>query len=123
MIKNVSNTKINYVFVPHLIPTFRGMLSSIYLELKPGVTAKKVFKELKNFHKNNYFVKINPFNKNIGTENVLNTNFCEISICELKEKRKILILSAIDNLVKGAAGQAIQNMNIINNFKENVGIK
>ena len=66
------------------------MLSSIYLELKPGVTVKKVFKELKNFHKNNYFVKINPFNKNIGTENVLNTNFCEISICQLKEKEKYL---------------------------------
>ena len=122
-LNKVSNTKINYVFIPHLIPTFRGMLSSIYLDLKPGVTANKVFKELKNFHKNNYFVKINSLNKNIGTENVLNTNFCEISVCQIKDKRKILILSAIDNLVKGAAGQAIQNMNLMNNFKENLGIK
>ena len=62
-------------------------------------------------------------NKNIGTENVLNTNFCEISVCKLKEKRKILILSAIDNLVKGAAGQAIQNMNIICGFNEQLGLK
>ena len=46
-----------------------------------------------------------------------------MSVCELKEKKKILILSAIDNLVKGAAGQAIQNMNIMNNLKENLGIK
>ena len=64
-----------------------------------------------------------PLNKNIGTENVINTNFCEISICKLKDKRKILILSAIDNLVKGAAGQAIQNMNILKGFKENLGLK
>tara|TARA_Y100001970_G_scaffold278762_1_gene384950 strand:- start:755 stop:1783 length:1029 start_codon:yes stop_codon:yes gene_type:complete len=122
-LNKVSNTKINYVFIPHLIPTFRGMLSSIYLDLKPGVTIKKVLEELKKFHKNNYFVKIYPLNKSLGTENVLNTNFCEISVCELKEEKKVLILSAIDNLVKGAAGQAIQNMNIIYNFKENTGIK
>ena len=68
-------------------------------------------------------MRIQPLNKDLGTENVLNTNFCEISVCELKEKKKILILSAIDNLVKGAAGQAIQNMNIMSNFKENIGIK
>ncbi len=121
--KKISKTKINYIFVPHLIPTFRGMLSSIYVELSAKVSAKKVLNELKKYHKNNYFVKIMPLNKNIGTENVLNTNFCEISVCFLKEKRKLLILSAIDNLVKGAAGQAIQNMNILAGFKENLGLK
>ena len=99
------------------------MLTSIYLDLKPGIKITKIFSELKKFHKNNFFVKIKPLNKNIGTENVINTNFCEISVCKLKDKRKILILSAIDNLVKGAAGQAIQNMNILKGFKENLGLK
>jgi N-acetyl-gamma-glutamyl-phosphate reductase len=61
-------------------------------------------------------------NKNLGTENVLNTNFCEISVCSLKDKNKLLILSAIDNLVKGAAGQAVQNMNVIFGYKENLGL-
>ena len=56
-------------------------------------------------------------------KNVINTNNCLISVCESKVKNQIIILSAIDNLVKGAAGQAIQNMNIIYNFKENTGIK
>ena len=55
-------------------------------------------------------------------ENVLNTNFCEISLCSLKDKNKLLILSAIDNLVKGAAGQAVQNMNVIFGYKENLGL-
>ena len=122
-IKKVSKLKVNYTFVPHLIPTFRGMLTSIYLDLNSGVSLNKVFKELKNFHKKNFFVKIKPLNTSIGTENVLNTNFCEISICKLKNKKKILILSALDNLVKGAAGQAIQNMNIAKGFKENIGLK
>ena len=122
-IKKVTKSKVKYIFVPHLIPTFRGMLTSIYLNLKPGISAKKIYKELKEYHKKNYFVKITSFNKNLGTENVLNTNFCEISVCKLKVKNKIVILSAIDNLVKGAAGQAIQNMNIIYKFNENLGLK
>jgi len=119
----ISKNKIDYTFVPHLIPTFRGMLSSIYVEPSEGVSIKKIFTELKKYHRNNFFVKVLNFNKDLGTENVLNTNFCEISVCKLKEKNKILILSAIDNLVKGAAGQAIQNMNLIFGFAENTGIK
>ena len=99
------------------------MLSSIYVELKNKVTIKKIHNELKRTHKKNYFVKILPINKDLGTENVINTNFCEISVCKLKEKNKVLILSAIDNLVKGAAGQAVQNMNIIFSLKENLGLK
>ena len=121
--KKISKSEVNYIFVPNLIPTFRGMLSSIYLELSKGITANKVFNELKKYHRNNFFVRIQPLNKDLGTENVLNTNFCEISICTLKEKGKILILSAIDNLVKGAAGQAVQNFNILYGFKENLGLK
>tara|TARA_B100002051_G_C16686473_1_gene612894 strand:- start:458 stop:1489 length:1032 start_codon:yes stop_codon:yes gene_type:complete len=119
----ISKRKINYIFTPHLIPTFRGMLSSIYIQPKNKVTITKIKNELKKYHKRNYFVKILPANKNLGTENVLNTNFCEISVCKLKEKNRILILSAIDNLVKGAAGQAIQNMNILFGYRESTGLK
>mgnify|MGYP001187055103 FL=1 len=119
----ISKSKINYVFIPHLIPTFRGMLSSIYLQLNKNVSINKIYKVLKKNHKKNYFVRILPLNKDLGTENVINTNFCEISICKLKEKNRVLILSAIDNLIKGAAGQAVQNMNIIFGFKENLGLK
>ena len=117
------NKSIKYSFIPNLIPTFRGMLSSIYVEPQKKISIKKIHFELKKYHKNNFFVKIQPLNHNLGTENVVNTNFCEISVCKLKQKKRILILSAIDNLVKGAAGQAIQNMNIIFGFKENLGLK
>ena len=119
----ISRSKIKYIFIPHLIPTFRGMLSTIYLETKNGISAKKVYKELIKYHKKNFFVKIISYNKQLGTENVLNTNFCEISVCYSSGKNKVIILSAIDNLVKGAAGQAVQNMNILFNFKENLGLK
>ena len=62
-------------------------------------------------------------NSPIGSGKVLNTNNCEISICETRVKDKIIIFSAIDNLVKGASGQALQNMNLLYGFSENLGLK
>ena len=118
-----AKSKVNYAFTPHLIPTFRGLLSTIYVELKKGVTIKKIYNELMNFHQKNSFIKIAKENKNIGTENVINTNLCEIAVCKINLKNKIIILSAIDNLIKGAGGQAIQNMNIAFGFKETLGLK
>ena len=59
----------------------------------------------------------------MGTGNVLNTNFCDISVCQTRLKNKIVIFSAIDNLIKGAAGQAIQNMNLLYKFPETLGLR
>ena len=75
------------------------------------------------FYKNSNFVKILKLNSNLGSGNVLNTNNCEISICETRIKNKLIIFSAIDNLIKGASGQAIQNMNLLYKFPENLGLK
>ena len=116
------NKKINVSFTPHLIPTFRGILSTIYLKLNKKYTAKQVYNLLKKYHKNNFFVKIAKFNKPIGTGEVMNTNFCEISICKERNKNKIIILSSIDNLIKGGSGQAVQNMNLAFKIKENMGL-
>ncbi len=120
--QNISNKKISYIFIPHLIPTFRGMLSTIYVEKENGVSAFKIYKYLKKIHKNNFFVKILPFNKKLGTENVINTNFCQVSVCLSGSKNKVIIFSAIDNLIKGAGGQAVQNMNILFGFNESLGL-
>ena len=68
-------------------------------------------------------IKILKINSPLGTGNVLNTNNCEISVCNTRIKNKVVIFSAIDNLVKGASGQAIQNMNVMYNFSENLGLK
>ena len=76
-----------------------------------------------NFYKNSKFIKILKLNSELGSGNVLNTNNCEISICETRLKNNFIIFSAIDNLVKGASGQAIQNMNILYKFSESAGLK
>ena len=78
---------------------------------------------LLQFYKDSKFVKIQKLNSPLGSGNVLNTNNCEISICETRFKNKVIVFSAIDNLVKGASGQAIQNMNLLFKFPEHLGLK
>ena len=115
--------KIEFSFNPHLIPTFRGILTSIYVHTKKDKSGSLLRNLLIRFYKKSKFIKILKLNTPLGSGNVLNTNNCEISICETKIKNKLIILSAIDNLVKGASGQAIQNMNILYNFPEHLGLK
>ncbi|WP_440923296.1 N-acetyl-gamma-glutamyl-phosphate reductase [Candidatus Pelagibacter sp.] len=121
-LKNNTSSKINFTFTPHIIPMFRGILSTIYLDLKPGTTLNKVQNILKIFHKKNKFVKIKSINSFLSTNDVMNTNYCFISVCKTKFKDKIIILSAIDNLIKGGAGQAVQNMNLKFGFKNSEGL-
>ena len=121
--KKYSKKNIEYTFNPHLLPTFRGILSTIYIETKKKIGIKKIYSELKKFHSKNEFIHLKKINTPVGNGNVLNSNDCEISVCKTRYKNKIVIFSAIDNLVKGASGQAIQNMNLANNFKENLGLK
>ncbi len=118
-----SKKKVNFTFNPHLLPTFRGILSSIYFYTKNKISAKILRNTLIRFYKNDKFIKILQLNTPLGSGNVLNTNNCEISICKTRIKNKYVIFSAIDNLVKGASGQAIQNMNLLYKFSENLGLK
>jgi len=122
-ILKLTKKKINYTFNPHILPTFRGILSSIYIETKKGATANKMRNALISFYNKSNFVKILKLNSPLGSGNVLNTNNCEISICETRIKNKYIIFSAIDNLGKGASGQAIQNMNLIFKFHEKLGLQ
>ncbi len=122
-IKKHTNKKINFTFNPHIIPTFRGILSSIYVEIEKRNTANKIRKELIRFYKKDKFVNILKLDSEIGSGNVLGTNKCEISVCNTRIKNKIVIFSAIDNLIKGASGQAIQNMNLMFKFPETLGLK
>jgi N-acetyl-gamma-glutamyl-phosphate reductase len=119
----LTKKKITYTFNPHLLPTFRGILSSIYVYTKKNVSGNLLRNTLIKFYQNKKFIKILKLNSNIGSGNVINTNNCEISICETRVKNKFVIFSAIDNLVKGASGQAIQNMNLLYDFSEDLGLK
>jgi len=116
-----SKKKFSFTFTPHLIPMFRGIFSTIYVDLKKGVSVKKLEKVLKTKYSKSRFVKILKTNSLLSTNDVINTNNCSIVICKTKYKNRIIILSSIDNLIKGGAGQAVQNMNLKFDFPENRG--
>ena len=111
--------KKNYFdFTPHLSPMFRGIITTINVDLKKNIDAKKIHAYLSKFYKKSKFVQIKKINSLLSTNEVINTNNCLISICNSKNKNKLIILSAIDNLIKGGGGQAVQSMNIYYEFKE-----
>ena len=123
MLKKFTNKKFEFTFTPHLSPMFRGILSTIYVELETNVSQSNILNSLNSFYKKENFVKILKNDSLISTNNVINTNNCLISVCKTKYKNKIIILSAIDNLIKGGAGQAVQNLNNKFNFPEKTGLK
>ena len=115
--------KKNYFdFTPHLSPMFRGIITTINVDLKKNMDAKKTHRYLSKFYKKSKFVQIKKINSLLSTNEVINTNNCLISICNSKNKNKLIILSAIDNLIKGGGGQAVQSMNIYYGFRENEGL-
>ena len=122
MIKKYDKNKLTFTFTPHLSPMFRGILSTIYVDMKKGITINNLNNELIKFYKKSAFVKIQKQNSLISTNDVINTNNCRISVCKSKYKNKAIILSSIDNLIKGGAGQAKQNMNILYNFNVKQGL-
>lgn len=111
---------VSVIFTPHLLPINRGILSTIYLDLNQKISQKEVYELYREFYKNDYFVRINEELPEI--KNIKNTNICEIGLRVHEEKKKIIVVSTIDNLIKGAGGQAVQAMNIMFGIDEKEGL-
>lgn len=114
------NTTIS--FTPHLLPVSRGILSTMYATLADGVTAEDVQELYLAKYGDEEFVRLLGDNDIPATQYVRGSNNCDIGFKIDPRTNRIIIMSAIDNIVKGAAGQAVQNMNIICGFKENEGL-
>ena len=119
----MANEDVEVTFTPHLLPINRGILSTIYCEPKNQLTLEEIHKIYKKQYENEEFVHVLPLGQAAEIKHVKYTNNCHISIHENYRKNKIIIVSVIDNMVKGAAGQAIQNMNIMLGLHENTGLK
>jgi N-acetyl-gamma-glutamyl-phosphate reductase len=117
-----SGQDVNITFVPHLVPITRGMLTTIYANLLKGVSYDEIKNCLTSFYSGSPFIRICSEGMFPDTLYVRGTNYCDIGFkLDLRNNRLILI-SAIDNLVKGAAGQAVQNMNIMYGLDEKKGL-
>jgi len=113
---------VHITFVPHLIPVTRGMYTTIYANMIKGVKKANIKKCLSSYYHNRPFVRLCPNETEPKISHVRGTNFCDIGFTVDKINNRLILISAIDNLVKGAAGQAVQNMNIMFGFEETTGL-
>ncbi len=116
-----SNEKIGLTFVPHLIPMIRGIHATLYARLtSTEVDFQALFEK---HYRNELFVDVLPPGSHPDTRNVKGSNRCQIAVHRPRQSDTVVVLVVIDNLVKGAAGQAVQNMNLMYQFEESTGLE
>ena len=113
---------VRITFVPHLIPISRGILTTLYADLLTDATAEQVDAEYRKFYANEKFVRVLPRDAMPSVNTVQGTNYCDLHISVDEHTNRLIVVSVIDNLVKGASGQAVQNMNIILGLEETAGL-
>jgi len=119
----LATTKVIASFTPHLIPMNRGILSTIYSDLKIAISQKELDNLYSEYYRNCPFIRLRNTNSLPQTKWVQGSNYCDIAPVLDERTGKVIIISAIDNLVKGASGQAIQNMNLMFGLEETTGLK
>ncbi len=110
-------------FTPHLVPMDRGIISTIYSKLKKDIDTAKAISTYKEKYLGEPFTRVLDEGNFPNTKNVRGSNFCEIGLKAVKRTNTLIIVSAIDNLVKGAAGQAVHNMNLMMGFEETTALR
>jgi N-acetyl-gamma-glutamyl-phosphate reductase len=110
-------------FTPHLVPMNRGILSTIYVRGKRGRTAEELHAILLKYYAKEPFVHVLPFGETPQTRHVRGSNMTFIGVAKDRIEGRAIVVSALDNLVKGASGQAIQNMNLMLGYPETMGLE
>jgi N-acetyl-gamma-glutamyl-phosphate reductase len=110
------------IFTPHLLPIPRGILSTIYVHLKKEMTAAEVEDCFRNFYRGKKWVRVFPASNLPQIQDSVHTNYCDIGFTLARDGRRLIVVSCLDNLLKGAAGQAVQNMNLMYGWDEGEGL-
>ncbi len=110
-------------FTPHLLPIPRGILSTIYVQLNRQMTPLEVEACFRNFYAGKRWVRVFQTPKLPQVQFSVNTNYCDLGFCLAEDGRRLILVSCIDNLLKGAAGQAVQNMNLMYGWGEEEGLQ
>ncbi|MBU0946473.1 MAG: N-acetyl-gamma-glutamyl-phosphate reductase [Proteobacteria bacterium] len=117
-----SGSKVTISFTPHLLPISRGILSTSYATLTDPISADTIRGLYQDTYQKESFVRVLPENCFPATQHVRGSNFCDIGFAIDRRSNRIITISTIDNIVKGAAGQAVQNMNLMCGFAEETGL-
>lgn len=122
-LNSLAGEKFAISFTPHLLPVKRGILSTIYASLKKEITLPELHSLYSSFYAAEKFVRLCPAGAYPNISSVCGSNYCDIGLALDPRTKRVIIMAAIDNLIKGAAGQAVQNMNIVCGFEEEAGLE
>lgn len=110
------------IFTPHLLPIPRGILSTIYVHLNREMTSAEIESCLRDFYSGKHWVRVFASSNLPQIADSLHTNYCDVGFCLAGDGRRLILVSCLDNLLKGAAGQAVQNMNLMYGWSEEDGL-
>lgn len=122
-LSGIAGKKITVNFTPHLLPVDRGILTTIYAPVSKKITQENIIELYKNTYRKEPFVRVRESGLYPNIKYVRGTNFCDLGLKLVERTNTLIIVSAIDNLVKGAAGQAVHNMNLMAGFEETEGLR
>jgi N-acetyl-gamma-glutamyl-phosphate reductase len=119
---SLAGREIQVTFSPHLMPMTRGLLSTVYVDLKKSMDADELANHYRDYYRQEPFVRVLKTGTFANTHHVKHSNYCDIGVQVDSRTGRAIITSAIDNLIKGASGQAVQNMNLLRGFDETLGL-
>jgi N-acetyl-gamma-glutamyl-phosphate reductase len=123
MLEQLQLKECELIFTPHLLPIPRGILSTIYVHLSREMKPAEVESCFRDFYQDRHWVRIFATPKLPQIQFSLHTNYCDLGFCLAEDGRRLVLVSCVDNLLKGAAGQAVQNMNLMYGWKEEEGLQ
>ena len=125
VLSDVAGRAVVVDFVPHLVPMDRGILSTVYVTLEGELSDEELHQRFLEFYADQPFVRVHPLGEWPATKNVTHTNFCDLALRVLRRRggrTRVVVASAIDNLLKGASGQAVEDMNLVLGFPRVAGL-
>lgn len=114
---------VRLTFAPHLVPMSRGILGTLYARLVKTMTEPEILNHYRNFYQGHPFIRLHPPGSLPNTVQVRGANYCDLAVRLAGEGKQVIVLAAIDNLTKGAAGQAVHNFNLMVGFDETLGLE
>ncbi len=122
-LSRLAGTRVTVSFTPHLVPMNRGILTTLYARLAVGADTAALHALYEEYYRGEPFVRVLPVGRFPNVANVRGANFCDIGVYADARTGRAVVVTAIDNLVKGASGQAVQNMNIMTGYEETAGLR
>lgn len=122
-LSSLAREEVTITFTPHLLPVSRGILSTLYARLTVEKTLAELLAHYTSFYRDAPFIRVYPPGGLPALSAVRGSNYCDLGLTIDKRTGRVIVISAIDNLIKGASGQAVQNMNLLFNFDERMGLE